>query len=54
MYKIMGKGGVKMKNKNEHSNKMSYESDGKMGKEKKQQEKKNNNIDFFNNTQNSE
>ncbi|WNS77417.1 hypothetical protein RRV45_10665 [Bacillus sp. DTU_2020_1000418_1_SI_GHA_SEK_038] len=45
-----------MKNKNEESSKMSYESDGKMGKNNNQQEqgKRKVNADFFNSTQNSE
>ena len=43
-----------MKNKNEESSKMSYESDGKMGKNKNQQSKRNEKADFFNSTQNSE
>lgn len=44
----------KVKNKNEQSSKMSYESDGKMGKNKNQHEIKKENADFFNSTQNSE
>ncbi|WP_281352569.1 hypothetical protein [Cytobacillus depressus] len=43
-----------MKNKNEQKLNMSYETDGKMGKGKKQPEKRNENADFFNSTQNSE
>ncbi|MEH7342849.1 hypothetical protein V7122_03005 [Bacillus sp. JJ1532] len=43
-----------MKNKNEELLKMSYESDGKMKKNKNQQGKRNENADFFNSTQNSE
>ncbi|WP_260631020.1 hypothetical protein [Bacillus sp. S/N-304-OC-R1] len=43
-----------MENKNKDSIRMSYESDGKMGKTKKQQGKRNENADFFNSTQNSE